>query len=194
VKKVFPIFLFVLMLTGFSVIATFAQGGKYKVENNTSPVWKALEDYYSKSAKVVLARDVEAALKMRELLTVETPDGKIHDSAEFAEATKAMFKLNPQILGVSNKILSLTTEGNEAVAVVFQEFSRMQNLAGKLRRVDSSVIQTEIFTKTAEGWKIRYVYDIHGQKRFVDGKRIDPTKPFNPNDPPFNPDNDEPEK
>jgi hypothetical protein len=63
----------------------------------------------------------------------------------------------------------------------------MQNLAGQLRRVDSSINQTEVFKKTPEGWKVIYI-KIHGpQIRYVDGKRVDPSKPYNLADPPYNP-------
>jgi hypothetical protein len=29
---------------------------------------------------------------------------------------------------------------------------------------------------------------VHDQRNYVDGKRVDPSKPYNPNDPPFQPD------
>ena len=180
--------LLIAALACLSLTATQAQSRKFKVEDKAGPVWKALEGYYEKTAQAIINKDLETTLKFRELLTIETPDGKIHESEEVAESTKAQFKLNQNILKISNKILSLTTEGDEAVAVVEQEFSRMQNLAGQLRRVDSRITQTEIFVSTPEGWKVTYIEIPGVQQRYVDGKRVDPTKPYNPNDPPYNPD------
>ena len=180
--------LLIAALACLSLTATQAQSRKFKVEDEVGPVWKALEGYYEKTAQAIINKDLETTLKFRELLTIETPDGKIHESEDVAESTKAQFKLNQNILKISNKILSLTTEGDEAVAVVEQEFSRMQNLAGQLRRVDSRITQTEIFLSTAEGWKVTYLEIPGVQQRYVDGKRVDPTKPYNPNDPPYNPD------
>ncbi len=187
-KKVLPIVLLVISFTCLTITETFAQNRKFKVHDETSSVWKALENYYAKTAEAVINKDLATTLKFREIVTIETPDGKIRESAEVAESTKAQFSLNQNILKISNKILSLTTEGDEAVAVVEQEFARMQNLAGQLRRVDSRIVQTEIFVKTLEGWRVTYI-EIPGlQERYVDGKRVDPTKPYDPNAPPYTPD------
>ncbi len=164
------------------------ESGAFKIHDKTSPVWQTLEAYYKKTAEAVINKNLEATLQYRELLTIETPDGKLHPSAEVAESTKAQFKLNQNILKISNTILSLTTENNRAVAFVRQEFSRMQNLAGQLRRVDSSIAQTEVFTKTSEGWKVTYIKIPGLQIRYVDGRRVDPTKPYNPDVPAYNPD------
>ena len=59
---------------------------------------------------------------------------------------------------------------------------------GKRRRVDTSVVQRETWTKTTAGWKLKSVDNVRDQKRFVDGKRVDPTKPHDPDAPPYNPD------
>jgi hypothetical protein len=61
-------------------------------------------------------------------------------------------------------------------------------LEGKRRRVDTSVVQRETWSKTADGWKLKCVDSVRDQRSFVDGKRVDPTKPYNPSDPPYNPD------
>lgn len=164
------------------------ESGAFKIHEKTSFVWQALETYYKVTADAITNKDLEATLKYRESLTIETPDGKIHPSTEIVESTKAQFKLNQDILKISVKILSLTTDSDRAVAFVAQEFSRMQNLAGQLRRVDSSINQTEVFKKTAEGWKVTYI-KIHGpQIRYVDGKRVDPAKPYDPDAPAYTPD------
>jgi hypothetical protein len=73
-----------------------------------------------------------------------------------------------------------------AMAEIFQEAARYQDLAGKRRKVETSAIQREIWAKTPEGWKLKSVDNVHDQRKFVDGKRVDPAKPFNPDDPPYN--------
>jgi hypothetical protein len=60
-------------------------------------------------------------------------------------------------------------------------------LAGKIREVKTSVVQTETWIFTDNQWKLKLVDNVHDQKRFVDGKRVDPTKPYNPDDLPFDP-------
>ena len=44
-----------------------------------------------------------------------------------------------------------------AVATVRQEFSRMQLVAGQLRKVETSVTQDETWVRTNEGWKLKFV-------------------------------------
>jgi hypothetical protein len=48
------------------------------------------------------------------------------------------------------------------------------------------------WAKTPAGWKLKIVDAVRDQKKFVDGKRVDPTKPYNPDDPPYNPDEKKP--
>jgi hypothetical protein len=49
------------------------------------------------------------------------------------------------------------------------------------------VVQREIWAKTPDGWKLKSVDNVRNQKIFVDGKRVEPGKPYNPDDPPYNP-------
>jgi hypothetical protein len=87
-------------------------------------------------------------------------------------------------------IQQLTVSENQLIAVadVFQEATRYRELEGRRRKVDTSVLQRETWAKTAAGWKLKSVDNVHDQKRFVDGKRVDPTKPYDPNAPPYDPD------
>jgi hypothetical protein len=87
-------------------------------------------------------------------------------------------------------IVNLRLSSNKIVAVadVFQEATRKRELAGKLREVKTSVLQTETWIYVNDEWKLKSVDNVHDQKRFVDGKRVDPTRPYNPDDPPFDPD------
>ena len=75
-----------------------------------------------------------------------------------------------------------------AVAVVHQRWSRMQMKAGKLRRIDTEAIQTETWVNTADGWKLKHIGDVKPGAWYVDGKRIDPSKPYDPNAPEYKPD------
>ena len=54
--------------------------------------------------------------------------------------------------------------------------------------VDTSVRQRETWSHTPQGWRLTCVDNVHDQRRYVDGKRVDPTKPYDPNAPPFEPD------
>jgi hypothetical protein len=49
------------------------------------------------------------------------------------------------------------------------------------------VVQTETWVKTNEGWKRFRIENEHDQIFYVDNKRIDPSKPYDPNAPEFVP-------
>ncbi|MDX6611287.1 MAG: hypothetical protein QOD75_473 [Blastocatellia bacterium] len=86
-------------------------------------------------------------------------------------------------------IQKLTVSQNKLIAVaeVFQEVTRFRDLLGKRREIHTSVLQRETWARTRGGWKLKSVDNVREQKRFVDGKRVDPTKPYNPDDPPYDP-------
>jgi len=59
-----------------------------------------------------------------------------------------------------------------------------------VREVKTSVVQTETWIYVNDQWKLKLVDNVHDQKRFVDGKRVDPSKPYDPSAPPYEPDKD----
>ena len=110
-------------------------------------------------------------------------------SREFLERNQPPFnqRFTIQKLAVSyNKLI--------AVAEVLQEMTRYQDLAGKRRKVETSVIQRETWAKTTDGWRLKSADNVREQKKFVDGRRVDPAKPYNPDDPPYSPDESEAKK
>jgi hypothetical protein len=76
-----------------------------------------------------------------------------------------------------------------AVAEVFQELKWIDRLAGTLRTVSTSEILRHTWSRARKGWKMKSADHIRDEKRFVDGKRVDPdpTKPFDPDAPPYEP-------
>jgi hypothetical protein len=76
----------------------------------------------------------------------------------------------------------------QAVAVVHQRWSRMQMKEGKLRRVDTEAIQTETWVRTKDGWRLRHIGNVNSGAWYIDGKRVDPSKPYDPNAPEYKPD------
>jgi len=91
------------------------------------------------------------------------------------------------VASLTNIILTLRVEGETAVATVAQHFVRTQMKLGKLRNIETSAIQDETWVRTPEGWRLQFVANVHGRRWYVDGKRIDPHKPFDPDSPPYNP-------
>jgi len=118
------------------------------------------------------------------------PDGRVLDNLTMKEYSRQFITNNIPPCNIKNTIINLRLSDNKIVAVadVLQESTRKRELAGKIRDVRTSVLQTETWIFTDKQWKLKLVDNVHDQKRFVDGRRVDPTKPYNPDDPPFNPD------
>jgi hypothetical protein len=118
------------------------------------------------------------------------PDGTIGDSETMKQYSERFMKNNAKGLSVKITIQKLTVSkfGLIAIAEVLQEAVRPRELAGKTRELRTSVVQRETWAKTNAGWKLKMVDDVHDAKTFVDGKRMDPSKPYDPDAPPFNPD------
>ena len=134
---------------------------------------------------------------MKKILSFKTPDfhaigpdGRILDNITMTENSRQFITNNIPPYNIKNTILNLRLSDNHIVAVadVLQESVRKRDLIGKIRNVKTTVLQTETWIYTNKQWKLKLVDTIHDQKRFIDGKRVDPAKPFNPDDPPYNPD------
>jgi hypothetical protein len=182
-KKRLMMSLFALILTVVGAVASFAQ--------DDAEVRKELEVQYKKLAEAHDRKDLKtiASLKTLDFHAI-FPDGRVADVKQMEQYTRQFIESNQPPFNIRNTIQRLTVSENKLIAVaeVFQEASRTRELAGKVRKVDTSVIQRETWVKTFDGWKLKSVDNVRDQKRFVDGKRVDPTKPYDPNAPPYNPD------
>lgn len=171
------------------------KGDRVVVRDKSKPVRRALEEQYAKVAEAQKNKDIEALRSLRTPdFTVKMPNGETWNLEQSLNYSKRGFEQVQSIVGLSNTIESLTVNGNEAVVVVHQQWSRMQMMKGKLRRVDTSAVQRETWVNTPEGWKLKLIDDIHPGAWVVDGKRVDPGKPYDPDAPPYNPDNTAPKK
>ena len=154
-------------------------------------VRKELDAQYAKLAEAHDRRDLKAivGLKTADFHAI-FPDGRVGDSKVMEQYSKTFLESNLPPYNVRVSIQKLTVSENKLIAVaeVLQEATRYRELAGKRRKVDTSVRQRETWARTPEGWKLKCVDSVRDQKRFVDGQRVDPTKPYNPDDPPYNPD------
>ena len=51
---------------------------------------------------------------------------------------------------------------------------------GRRHRIDASMLQRESWVHLADDWKRFNVTNEHGMRWFVDGVRVDPSKPYTP--------------
>jgi len=158
------------------------------VRDKSKPVRRALEEQYAKIAEAQINKDIEAMRALRTPdFTVDTANGEKWDLETSLNYSRIGFQQVQSNISISNTIESLDVHGDEAVAVVHQQWSRMQMKRGKLRRVDTEAIQTETWVNTKDGWKLKHIGNIKPGAWYVDGKRIDPSKPYDPDAPPFKP-------
>jgi ketosteroid isomerase-like protein len=162
--------------------------GSLRATDKSKPVRRALEAQYAKIAQANESKDLDALLALRAPdFSAKFPDGKIANSEQMAVYSRALFEQIQPPISVSNTIKTLTISGNVAVAVVHQRFSRMQVKAGQLRKVETEAIQRETWVLAQGEWKLKFVDDVRPGAWYVDGKRVDPSKPYDPNAPAYNP-------
>lgn len=155
-----------------------------------------LDAQYKKLGEAHDRRDLPAilALKTADFHAI-FPDGRVGDNKVMEEYSRRFLEANEPPYNIRQTIQKLTVSENRLIAVVevLQEVSRFRMLEGQRRRVDTSVVQRETWSKMADGWKLKCVDSVRDQKSFVDGKRVDPTKPYDPNAPAYEPEPDKPE-
>ena len=175
----------------FFLITLYSSYGYSQDSLAIDSVQKILNSRYEALAKAMDSRDLKKILsfKTSDFHSIG-PDGRVLDNITMKEYSRQFITNNIPPYNIKNTILSLKLSDNKIVAVVdvLQEAVRKRDLLGKIRDVKTSVLQTETWIFTSKQWKLKLVDNVHDQKRFIDGKRVDPTKPYNPDDPPFDPD------
>jgi hypothetical protein len=164
------------------------KNGSVAVKDKSKPVREALEAQYAKLAAAIENKDHVAfqALRTADFHTVDE-HGRKHTPEEMSERARAMLESLQPPIETTNTIGTIDVQGADARATVRQYFSKMLQVAGKLRKIETYVTQDETWTKTPDGWKLRFVDGVRDGEYYVDGKRIDPSKPYDPDAPPFDP-------
>ena len=162
--------------------------GRVVERDKSKPVRRALEEQYAKIAEAQRNKDIDAMRVLRTPdFTVDAANGEKWDLETSLNYSKAGFQQVQSNISISNTIESLDVHGDIAVAMVHQQWSRMQMKRGKLRRVDTEAIQTETWVNTKDGWKLKHIGDVKPGAWYVDGKRIDPSKLYDPDAPEYRP-------
>jgi hypothetical protein len=169
----------------------FSSYGQSQDSLAVDSVKKILSQRYEALGQAMDSRDSSKIFSFRtdDFHTIG-PDGRVFDNIMMKEYSRQFITNNLPPYNSKITIVNLRLSYNKIVAVadVFQEATRKRELAGKLREVKTSVLQTETWILVNDEWKLKLVDNVHDQKRFVDGKRVDPAKPYNPDDPPYDPD------
>jgi tetratricopeptide (TPR) repeat protein len=158
------------------------------VRDSSHPVWKAINAQYAKLAEAMRKKDLDA------LFALYTPDfhavtttGEVWSRERSLAYQRNGVAQVKETIHISNTILRLTLCGDEVTATVLQQWYRTQWMAGKLRRVETNAVQDEHWVKTPDGWKRGNIDEVENGAAFVDGKRVDTNKPYDPEAPAYDP-------
>ena len=199
-KLLWSIALIALMIESSFALNVYAQddliqvknkGGVTIIKDKTKPVRREFEAIYAEGVRAMKNNDVEAMLaKISPDFIAILPDGQIMNYETIKNYIRRGSQQFVEIGDLRLMVESLTVKGNEVIVEARQYFTRKQRLRdGKIHDVFSSVLQTETWVKTTEGWKKKRVENEREQIFTVDGKSHDPHKPYDPNDPPYIPKN-----
>lgn len=181
-------FAFILLVTlvasGSDAVGSKAIGPKAK--DKSKPVRTALTARYAELADAWRRRDLAAVLAMR------TPDfvaiqasGEAWDAEAGARYTRAAFAQVESTLTLSFDLDTIEVRGDSADAAVAQHWVRRQMKAGQARLVETRAHQHETWVRHGDGWFLARVDRVRPGVWIVDGKRVDPSKPYDPSAPPF---------
>lgn len=192
-KKLSSAILLFLAATSLTASAALAQDtpSKSNVEGKRAvppdkpgAVRRVLEAQYAKLAEAIRNKDYDAFMALR------TPDfstrpltGQPQNAEQMAARTRLLLEVIRPPIDVSFEILNLNVKGDEAVATIRQRFSRMQQVEGQLRKLETGVTQDETWVKTPGGWKLKFVENECDLVRIIDEKPVDPAKHYGVNAP-----------
>lgn len=148
---------------------------------------RAIRDQYARLTRAFESMQVDSILAIRSPEFSATPPGAPkQDAAQMRQVLDQFFITNKPPIKTWMTIRSAERLGADTIrVVVLQQASRYQDLAGKRRHVEHDVTQNETWRREGGVWKLYYVDSVRDRHRWVDGKPIDPSKPFDPKAPPY---------
>jgi len=151
--------------------------------------WQRLDGQYAHIEHATFAKDA------KEMFSVYAPDFEVHllngqvtHFKESANYVTSGFEQVKENISMSNMLLELSSCGASLLKVtVLQQWSRRQMSFGKLRLFQTATVQDETWVLLEGEWKRKLVDNIRPGAWLVDLKRVDPSKPYDPDAPPFEP-------
>jgi hypothetical protein len=152
------------------LFSAYAFGGDNKVESE-------VRQRYDGYAQAVRSRDsAKAAAFLCGNFSMKSPDGKIHDHTEMSRYQSINAQTTKKVNSYTAEIESLAQlpDGNVSV-VVLQKYDREQAPADapdQTHRIQTSVVQREVWHKEGDSWKILNVEEILSGPVLMDGKPL----------------------
>jgi len=151
------------------------------------PRWQQIDGQYARIERAMIAKDA------KQLFAVYAPgfeahtlNGEISSLKQSVAYTTAAFDQVKEDISISNTLLDVKSCGPAMLKVtVLQQWSRRQASHGKLRLYQTVTVQDETWVFLDSEWKRKLVENLRPGAWLVDLKRVDPTKPYDPEAPPF---------
>lgn len=191
------------LIVGFTINSALAQLSKdaatyasYKLEEKKSDIElytlqaarRNIEKQYQKMGIAQQNVDIQMLLSVTHPdYKAYTPSGEVWDYKKLEMYWAGGLKQIVSTEATEFNIKSFTLNNDTAVARLNQVWKRRQWMAGKIREVSTDANQTETWIHTTDGWKRWKVADVSNGGALVDGKRVDITKPYDPDAPEYKP-------
>jgi|GEM_PF-2291704 len=144
------------------------------------------------------AEDVEAAVRFNTAdFTAKTVGGRTLTRQQVKEHIQRNHNF---IISVSDRtrviIDCLVLEGDNATVYINQHFVRTVPIGAdrKPRELVTNVTHREDWVRTRRGWMRSFIEELESGPFFLDGKRMNPNRPFDPEAPPYDPRDPNPRK
>jgi len=173
----------------YLLLSGYAHAGVCSPLSKGDARWQQLDGQYGRIERATVANNA------KQLFAVYAPDfeahqfnGDVWSFKQSASYSTAGFDQVRENLSISNTILDLQSCGQATLkATVLQQWTRRQMSLGKLRLYQTTTVQAETWVLTEGEWKRKLVDNERPGAWLIDLKRIDPTKPYDPEAPPFDP-------
>jgi ketosteroid isomerase-like protein len=162
--------------------------GRTKVKDKTKPIRAALEARYAAISEAYRRKDPDAVLRMRTKdFHVNTPSGETWNAERSAQYTLTGFAQVESTLSLTFELGIIELHGDSAAAEIDQHWVRRQMKGGAVRLVDTRAHQRETWVHEKKELLLWRIDQIVPGAWIVDGRRIDPSKPYDPNAPAYEP-------
>lgn len=169
----------VFLLTGTGCAQLKDKTGKKEVRQQ-------LELQYAKFVRATMEKDSVLACSLVHPDTkVYTANGEIWDAQQTCAYMILSYRLVDTTYKVSFTLDTIEVNGDTASVLIHQYWHRAQLKAGKIRDVETTADQWETWVKKDGAYLRQKVDRVKPKIWKVDGKRVDPSKPYDPDAPEY---------
>lgn len=179
----------VVVLLGGVLLPGAVRGDDCSAVPPGDPRWQRLDEQYARIERAMVASDTTQLFAVYAPdFEAHTPNGEVWSFQKSAAYSTAGFEQVKENVSISDMILNLTSCGPTVLqATVLQQWSRRQLKGGTLRLCQTTTVQDETWVLLDGEWKRKLVDRVRPGAWLIDLKRVDPTKAYDPEAPPFDP-------